>query len=190
MDVGCGAGANTLYLGKKCKESQVVGIDIEKMLIDVEKPKLPNVTFEQADLYHLDPKFKDLFDGVVSFQTLSWLPDYKKALKSICEINPKWIIMSALFYEGKINYYIQLEDEEEKGGGEQFYNIYSIPLVRDYLKELGYKKFDYRRFDISIDLAKPSGFEMGTYTEKTEDGRRLQISGALLMPWYFIYSEK
>ena len=31
---------------------------------------------------------------------------------------------------------------------------------------------------------------MGTYTIKTEDGNRLQVSGAMLMPWYFVYAAK
>jgi hypothetical protein len=29
---------------------------------------------------------------------------------------------------------------------------------------------------------------MGTYTEHLADGRRLSISGPLLMPWYFLFA--
>ena len=31
---------------------------------------------------------------------------------------------------------------------------------------------------------------MQTYTETLQNGKRLQISGPLLMNWYFIYAEK
>ena len=72
----------------------------------------------------------------------------------------------------------------------QYYNIYSIPMIKEYLQEWGYTDFKYEPFDIDIDLEKPDHMDAQTYTIKTEDGRRIQISGAMLMPWYFIYASK
>lgn len=108
----------------------------------------------------------------------------------MCDLNPEWIAMSSLFYDGRINFYINLDDHEQNGGGEHYYNIYSLPLVKELFERNGYKKFYYEKFDIDIDLPKPKGKEMGTYTVKTEDGERLQISGALLMPWYFVLAKR
>jgi len=67
-------------------------------------------------------------------------------------------------------------------------NTYSLPLVRQYLLDRGYNKFMYSRFEMPIDLPRSTSGRMGTYTELTTDGRRLQISGPLLMNWYFIYA--
>lgn len=39
-------------------------------------------------------------------------------------------------------------------------------------------------------LPKPEKAGLGTYTEKLEDGRRIQISGGLMLPWYFIVACK
>lgn len=39
-------------------------------------------------------------------------------------------------------------------------------------------------------LKKPDNMDIGTYTIMTLEKRRLQISGALMMPWYFIYVER
>lgn len=32
--------------------------------------------------------------------------------------------------------------------------------------------------------------DIGTYTIKTEEGKRLQISVGLMMPWYFVVAYK
>jgi hypothetical protein len=50
----------------------------------------------------------------------------------------------------------------------------------------GYDRFDWTPFDIDIDLPKTDYKWMGTYTERLEDGRRLQRSGPILMPWHFV----
>ena len=41
-------------------------------------------------------------------------------------------------------------------------------------------------FDIGVDIEKPPVDFMGTYTEKLENGKRIQISGAVLMSWKII----
>ena len=43
------------------------------------------------------------------------------------------------------------------------------------------------QIEIDIDIKKPKDKNlMGTYTVKTVENKRLQISGPLLMNWYFI----
>ena len=67
-----------------------------------------------------------------------------------------------------------------------YYNIHSLIRFRKYLKELGYSKFEYVPFDIDIDLPRTDSLDIGTYTVRLEDGKRIQISGGMMMPWYFI----
>ena len=61
--------------------------------------------------------------------------------------------------------------------------------MRDYLKTLGYEKFEYIPFEIDIDLPQTTK-DIGTYTIKSEEGKRIQISAGLMMPWYFIVASK
>jgi hypothetical protein len=58
------------------------------------------------------------------------------------------------------------------------------------LKDKGYTVFKYCPFEMDIDLPKPEHTLMGTYTKTLPNGKRLQISGPLLMNWYFIYAAK
>ena len=41
-------------------------------------------------------------------------------------------------------------------------------------------------FDMNKDIAKPSIDEMGTYTEKLVNSKRIQISGVIVMSWKII----
>jgi hypothetical protein len=50
---------------------------------------------------------------------------------------------------------------------------------------LGAQEVVFRDFEISIDLTGPAEGGIGTYTKRLEDGRRLQFSGAVFMPWKF-----
>lgn len=195
LDLACGGGANTNYLAEKHKKVKFTGIDLNEELIRTadeiaKEAGIENIKFYRGDWYDLDRSLKNQFDGVISLQTLSWLSDYKEPLEKICELNPKWMAMSSLFYEGKINYFIKVEDYERTPAELMNYNIYSIELVREFLFEKGYKNFKYVPFEIDIDIERPIHRDIGTYTVKTSDNKRIQISAGLMMPWYFIFASK
>lgn len=187
LDVGAGAGANVYYMARRFPDNFFVGLDINPRLIEIGKKrlrKLHNATMVLGNLYRL----KKRFDGVVSYQTLSWLPECDDAIKSILSIKPRWIGLTSLFYDGLVEYRIQTIDHGKREA-RHYYNIYSLEHVKKLFNENGYKLV-YEPFEIDIDLKKPDGKGLGTYTQKLEDGKRIQISGALLMPWYFILAKK
>lgn len=198
LDLGCGGGVAEYYLAKNHPDLSITGVDLVTDSFSIFTEHADNVikkqvSLEQGDWYNLPDSYKSCFDGVISLQSLSWLEDWKKPIDKIVDLSPKWIALSSLFYEGKINYTIKLEDyEDAEGEGFDivYYNIYSIPIIRDYLKSKGYNRFIYEKFDIDIDIEKPSHLGTGTYTFKTEEGKRMQMSAALLMPWYFIFASK
>ncbi len=196
-DIACGGGANLAYLSRRYKNSRFTGIDISHPLICYGAEKLRdevNCELYQGDWFHLDTKWRDQFDGIISFQTLSWLSEYHEPLRQLAELNPKWIAISSLFYEGDIEYSITLKNYYRVSNGKeyekQYYNIYSLIRVRKHLETLGYREFHFIPFEIDIDLPKPESMDVGTYTIKTEENKRLQISAALMMPWYFIVASK
>jgi len=126
-------------------------------------------------------------------QTLSWLKNYQEPLKHILTIKPKWIAISSLFYEGEIDAFITLHNYYRPSNkcdySMSYYNIYSLPRIKDFLKSHGYNKFKYKKFEIDINI-KQTTKDIGTYTKMTIDKKNLQFSGPLFLPWYFIYAEK
>lgn len=196
LDACCGAGANTLYMARRYPKCTFVGVERNGTLIktayeqtnDVE----PLMIFWEADAFELPSSLRGQFDGIVCLQTLSWLEGFSKALSALCELKPKWLAFSSLFYDGPVSCDITIHEYAEPGQlcRNQFYNIYSLPEISDFLKYKGYRKVTYKPFKIDIDLPKPDHKLMETYTRTLLGGERLQQSGPLMMPWYFVVAEK
>ncbi|MBQ3515796.1 MAG: hypothetical protein IJA29_01100 [Lachnospiraceae bacterium] len=92
-----------------------------------------------------------------------------------------------------IDYKVKLFDytkEKDDGCAEVFYNICSLPIMKAYFEKLGYHHFYYKEFEMDIDLPQTNKMGRGTYTVKLESGKRLQISGGMMMPWYFVFVSK
>ncbi|WP_165374895.1 class I SAM-dependent methyltransferase [Thalassospira indica] len=197
-DIGCGKGANLHYLSKRFPSHTFTGVDIDEQLISEGRKllgdhNLTNCKLVTGDIHDLKSQFKqNEFDGVISFQTLSWLPGYEAAIDSISLISPSWIAITSLFYDGPVETRTVIEqfDSSDKIEANLFYNTYSLPKFKKYLFKKGYTQFKSMRFEIPFDLPRNSDGRMQTYTEKTVDGRRLQVSGPLLMNWHFIFAAK
>lgn len=72
--VGCGSGDDmTIFQNKK----EVVGIDISKVAIDVQKKRFPKMKFLVADAQNL-PFDNESFDCVVCSEVIEHLPDDRK----------------------------------------------------------------------------------------------------------------
>ena len=200
MDIGTGKGANLYYMNERFPNCQYLGLDINNDFIQegnafFEKENICSCRLEYGDLYNLDKiKYSNKFEGIVSYQTLSWLPEYEKSLNEMIKLNPNWISLTSLFYDGLVDCKIEIQEfknaNEKNSNKTAFYNIYSLPRIESFFFENGYKLFKYCPFEIDIDLQEPEHSHMQTYTKKLIDGKRLQISGPLLMNWFFIYAEK
>lgn len=199
LDLGCGAGAVLGYLlqDKRIFEGGV-GVDINKYLVEEGNRILMERNITNCELWERD--FNELkktdfrrVDGIISLQTFNILPNYYEIVQCMCRLEPNWIAFTTLGFEGLIDYEIRLHDYTKNKDGdytEVFYNIYSLPKMKEYFENLGYSKFDYKEFDIDIDLPQTNKMGRGTYTIKMEQGKRMQISGGLMMPWYFVFVER
>jgi len=199
LDVGCGAGAVLGYM-LDCDKRILwgYGVDINKDLIKIgnkilNERKIYNCELIEGDFFQMDRNVFGKIDGVISLQTFNILPDYRDIVRCICELEPRWIAFSMLGFEGLIDYNIKLFDytkDKQDGYSEVFYNIYSLPIMKDFFHKMGYSKFDYMEFEMDIDLPRINKMGRGTYTIKTVQGKRMQISGGMMMPWYFVFVEK
>jgi SAM-dependent methyltransferase len=196
VDIGCGTGAATHFIAKSSPSTKIIGIDSDSVLIEtaikiVDEIPLSNLDFEVADLYKLENR-QFVCDGVVSLQTLSWLEGLDEPMISIfTKLKPKWIALSSLFYEGDITATVIID--EHMRNRKSFYNVYSIPKLDRLSKEFGYAVTKVEKFSIDVDLPKSGDINfMSTYTETiVSEGKdsRIQISGPMLMCWYFVMIE-
>ena len=198
IDMGAGAGASTAHLANNFKSVHFTAFDYSAELTQLGTKiafdkEIKNLSFEQGDWLKMRPTNK--FDGCISLQTLSWLPDYEMPLKAIFKnINPNWLAITSLFYEGDIT--CRIEVEEHKKEKKCFYNVYSIPAISRLCEQEGFTLIKAVPFEIGIDIEKPKNLDiMGTYTRtlfrnNKNTNERIQISGPLLMNWYMLLIEK
>ena len=198
IDLGSGAGAVTAYLASRNNSINFTAFEYLIELVDIgikvkSTKELDNLSFEQGDWYNLNLNQK--YDGCISLQTLSWLPDYETPLIEIFQkINPNFIALTSLFYEGDITCHIQVD--EHLKNKKYFYNVYALPAIRRLCEKYGYNLKTFIPFEIDIDIEKPDNLNiMGTYTQTViakdpSEKKLLQISGPLLMNWYMLLIEK
>jgi len=198
-DLGCGAGSNTYYLWKNYDNLKLLGIDLSPKLIDIardesKKRNANEIIYEIGNLYNLSNKYKNKFDGVIMVQVFSWIPDGYVVIKKITNLNPQWIAFSCLLNDSLVETEIRTKDYSRTEHGnfqEKTYNIYSIERIKKMFLDLGYDDFNIRPFEIDIDIDRNKDNKgMGTYTQKLDNGKRIQISGGILLNWYFVAVRK
>jgi SAM-dependent methyltransferase len=198
LDIGAGAGAATSYIASKNPRIKFKGIDISPELIDIantavvtKKMNSNQISFEVGDWFDLKQSVEKI-DGVISLQTISWISEIRKPLEEVfTKISPNWLGMSGLFFDGDIS--CKTEVFEHVKNRKVYYNTYSIKEVRRIAEEFGYNLIKAAPFQIDIDIAKSPNLDiMGTYTRLTigDKTERLQISGPLLLNWYFVLIKK
>ena len=198
-DVGAGMGEALSYVAGQFPNVDFTGIEINPELVHrgnqkFQEFKIKNARLVTGDIYGIDKIHQGNYQGIISMQTLSFLPEFQTPLGKIIDLSPEWIAVSSLFYDGDVNCKIETEDYTRPTHGKpychKFYNVYSLGLVEKFLKARGYGYFCFQPFNIDIDLPKPEGRGLGTRTLKLEDGQRIQVSGPLLMSWYFVMARK
>ena len=200
VDACCGSGGNSFYLADNYSPKKIIAFDYQDEYLKIAKSYQNNnfksntdIVFLNSDIYDLSVKIYEKIDGVIFLQTLSWLTDWKKSLLELKKLDSEWIAISSLFYDGLIEAEITIKKfrDNEEDPVLTPYNVYSIPMVEKYLKELGYSKFYWKKFEIDMEIEKPTDVDdMGTYTERTKSGNTLQLSGPIILPWYFLIAKK
>lgn len=198
IDIASGAGSNLCYFASRQPAVEFIGLDNDLELVAagqtlLGKSGMANARLARADLYRLTRRQFPSVDGLLCLQTLSWLAHYERAMRAMLRLRPRWIALSSLFYEGLIDAFITLHNYYRPVGRKKFstmyYNVYSLERFIAFLKSVGYGRAVWQPFAIDIDLPRTTR-DVATYTERLARGHRLQLSGPLLLPWYFVYAER
>jgi hypothetical protein len=105
-----------------------------------------------------------------------------------------YVVTNSLFTDALVGVKIEVTQYNDESLAEKVgpvpYNIYCLDRFCAECHRAGASSVVSTDFEIDVDLPRPAHRHMGTYTEKLESGRRLQISGPLLMPWKFVLLRK
>lgn len=188
LDACCGIGQISHYIHQINSNLKITGIDQTSFLIEEAKKlwKGEKINFQVADVYDYAKKYQKKYDITINWKTLSWLPYYDEMVKSLFNLTKNHIFLSSLFYDGDIDFDIKVREYQTEIGKEKFnyyFNVYSLPKFKNFVLDLGAKNIEVFDFEINVDIEKPPINQIGTYTEKLENGKRLQISGNIIQSW-------
>lgn len=192
LDACCGIGHLSHLLSSLSPRLTFLGIDQTPYLIEQAKALCrdkESIFFEVGDVYGLPAKYPKQFDISINWKTISWLPYYDRMLETLVAVTKRHVFLSSLFYDGDIDFEIkvrELKKETGKDGSNWYYNVYSFPRFKEFVYGLGVRDIQAHDFEIAVDIPRPPLDQMGTYTVRLEDGKRLQISGAVVMSWKVI----
>jgi SAM-dependent methyltransferase len=186
LDAGCGIGHLGPLLRSLAPGWRYHGVDRLGYLVEEARSVNagdPLATFEVAAVEELPERHPDGFDVVVSWKVLSWLEDFEPMLASLMRLTRRHLFVASLFYEGDIDFYTRVTEGRRRSADAEpsLYNVSSLPRFRAAAEARGARRV--HPFEIAIDLPRGDPDVMGTYTERLADGRRVQFSGALAMPW-------
>lgn len=191
LDAACGGGGTSVHLYEVYPKAQftLVELNPDALLIAEAATSCFGAICKKGDIYSLD-EGDGSYDLVLSMQTLSWLEEPLKALDELVRVCAKGgrIIISSLFNDEHdvdvISRVIDWTRPSAGQGGQYTYTTFSLPRLIEHVQDR-VKEARYHRFDIGMDLEK-QGKGLGTYTVMTADGRRLQLSGGMLLNWGFL----
>lgn len=182
LDVACGAGANIVHLRQRLGGTWS-GLDIDDTLVELGQQR--GLDLVQGDLHALEGTFgPNVFASSFSLMTLSWLDDYERAVEQMLAVTDGWVFASSLFAESEFDALVEVRDRD--ASHVYNYNVYSLARFEAFCRrQPGVTEFVAEPFEIDIDLERPAR-GMGSWTERTMDGRRITFSGPVWMPWWFV----
>lgn len=188
LEAGSGQGRLLFYMNAFNNQQEYTGIDYVKKNTDYSKKLFKdnmNIYSVQGDFFKLVPKYKKAFDISISYKTLSWLPDYKDAVKQLIKATKKKIYITSLFYDGKMSFVSTIQNHKNKTY--THLNTYSFPEFKKFCLANGVKKVTAIDMHLDIDLPEPKDKNvLQTYTRKETTGNRLEITGVTILNWKLI----
>jgi ubiquinone/menaquinone biosynthesis C-methylase UbiE len=194
LEAGCGVGAQTVKLAKNSPDATITSIDISKTSLEEARQKaasekISNVTFQQADIFHL-PFAPHSFDHIFVCFVLEHLANPVEALavlKTIIKPGGTITVIegdhgSAYFYPDRkaAHTVIQcLVDLQKKGGGNSMIGRELYPL----LNKAGYTSVNVSPRMVYADASKPEmveGFTRNTFTAMIEGVREASLNAGLI----------
>lgn len=190
-DFGCGGGSLSFYLNQVNPKAHFELIDYNNDAVEICKKNLSdfsNIHIQQGNLEEI-AFGNDYFDYIFCWQTISWLTNPEKVIKELVRVLKPGgkLYISAL---ANVDHDVDLRTEvtdftRGENSPSVFYNTFSSMTLN---KWIGDYKTEYFKFVPEADFFY-EGRGLGSFTVDSVKGK-IQISGGMLMNWYFIRVEK
>jgi 16S rRNA G527 N7-methylase RsmG len=200
LDIGSGIGGTLSYYVKKYPKINFILSDYRTKNISVAKllykKKYTNINFIKFDIYK-KKNFKKLQNpcGIISEKNFCTYKNIERPIQNLLKLNPKWIAINSLFYEGNMDTLIHVRDriknkvQSKDNNPDGDFNIFSLSNLRSILKKTNYRIVKAIPFYPSKKIIKKNNSQ-GTYTLKTEFNKNSCFTGPVFLPWFFILIEK
>ena len=190
------------YYVKNYPKVKFTGLDYRKNNIArakvlYKKFKLVNSDFVQFNALKKNNN-KNLLkpDGIISEKTFCTFKDIKKPIINLINLQPKWIAINSLFYEGNMDVLVHIRETKsfyavnyKDNNPDGDFNIFSINNLNNILKKTKYKITQIKPFFPPKEIKADKKYR-GSYTMRTAINKNTCFSGPVLLPWYFILIEK
>ena len=133
LDLGCGEGSNTYFIGSQFTNCNVTGIDITEEGIKKAQQNFPNINFIKEDLDNINFNNGENYDLICSFDVLEHVEDWKVLLKKMTSLSNKYILITVPTgrmrdYEVNIGHLRNFQ----KGELETFLNDNNFKTIKTY----------------------------------------------------------
>jgi ubiquinone/menaquinone biosynthesis C-methylase UbiE len=194
LEVGCGAGAQTIMLARRSLGAKFVAMDISKASLaaareTIQSAGFQNVTFQQADVYSMEFEPKS-FDHVFACFVLEHLPRPLEALENLRQVLRPGGTMTVIEGDhGSAHFHpdspharqvIQcLIELQARAGGDSLIGRKLYPL----LLEAGFRQVAVSPRTVYVDSSRPQlveGFTRNTFTAMVEGVRARALGAGLI----------
>jgi ubiquinone/menaquinone biosynthesis C-methylase UbiE len=188
LDIGCATGDFLYFIRNLYPKAGLYGCDIIDELLEKAKKEVDGVSFFNANIFSGEMLPDKKFDLIFCTGVISIFDDIQVVLKNILGLAKKGgrVNIFALFNPEDLDVLIKTRRSSEKGAWEVGWNVWSKQTIVNYLniikKQLNIDfDFEFKDFEIQIDLAKNRDDALRSWTEKYENGRRFIINGLQLI---------
>jgi cyclopropane fatty-acyl-phospholipid synthase-like methyltransferase len=191
VDAGTGGGANLYYIANEYQKHNFIGVDLNEhylqQAIDThQKLGIENTEFMCSDILRIDEIDSDIIGSAQLLNILEFEKG-KRFMEECFKTAKRAVFVHSLFTERPLEYEMKVHDPSvDKIISE---SIHSVVNMKKMAEQHGFIMKINKEFLMDIDL--PDKFDgRGTYTVKTDNGKRLQFTDVLYCPWRFLYFEK
>lgn len=188
LESGCGQGRLLHYLQRFDPRQNYFGVDYVRDNVLAARKRFhrdENIKVWPGNFYHLGGKYRRFFDIVISYKTLSWLPEYKQAMAEMMRVAKRRIYVTSLFYDGDISFDIKVNHLDKKCFN--YLNVYSTNEFKKFCLKRGARRVDFISMNLDVDLPKPKkSNQIRTYTIRTKNNKNLEITGTVLLNWKLV----